>query len=210
MGDLAPKVDIPVVLAKLATFSTIAAAFAAHPVIGAAVASAVSCFIPERRAQRLELFAERLNERVSAITPELPPTTLDDDYNLSFLEDSLMAAARATSSERIDFIASILANGLTSKDAKRLDRKYLLSLLNEMNDIEVLLLCSKAYNTMGSGKEFWEKRPRSWTTRCIAPNSRATCGGGRSRRSSSRCFGFTRRGSRSSGTRSGRLAISQI
>ena len=157
MGDLAPKVDVPVVVAKIAGFATIAAAFAAHPVIGAAVASAVTSLIPDRRARRIELFAERLNERVSVIQPELPAATFDDDYNLSFFEDSIIAASRATSSERIDYIASILANGLTSKEAKRLDRKYLLSLLNEMNDVEVLLLCSKAYNTYGSGKEFWEK-----------------------------------------------------
>ena len=118
MGDLAPKVDVPAVVARVAGFATIAAAFVAHPVIGAAVASAVSCLMPDRRTQRIELFAERLNERVSAIQPELPAATFDDDYNLSLLEDSMIAASRATSSERIDYIASILANGLTSKEAK--------------------------------------------------------------------------------------------
>jgi len=157
MGDLAPKIDVPAVLTKATGFAAIAAAFAGHPAIGAGVASALTCLIPERRTQRLERLAERLNDRVSRITPELAPETFDDEYNLSLLEDSMIAASRATSTDRIDYIASILANGLTSKDAKRLDRKYLLSSLNEMNDIEVLLLCSKAYNTYGSGEEFWEK-----------------------------------------------------
>jgi hypothetical protein len=37
---------------------------------------------------------------------------------------------------------------LTAKDVKQLDRKYLLSLLNEMNDLEVLLLCLHGRSSM--------------------------------------------------------------
>ena len=46
---------------------------------------------------------------------------------------------------------------MTAHAVTQLDRKYLLSILNEMNDIEVLLLCLHGRSSMKDSREFWEK-----------------------------------------------------
>jgi len=46
---------------------------------------------------------------------------------------------------------------LTASDAQALDRRYLLRRLEEVNDVEVLLLCSFRYRTRESARQFWEK-----------------------------------------------------
>lgn len=85
MGELEPKIDIPTLVGKFIAPVAAASIFAANPVVGAMMASAVACLIPERRLSRLEAFVARLDEKVGRIQPNLPATTLDDESKLCLL-----------------------------------------------------------------------------------------------------------------------------
>jgi hypothetical protein len=156
MGDLEPKVDSPALVTRILTPAAVAAVFAPHPIVGAFVASAIGQLIPERRIRRLEVFAEKLEEKLRAtgVVPEQVPSL--DDETLLLVGDATVSAARASSDERLDYIAHLLTNGLTSSASKKLDRRYLLRLLDELNDTEVLLLCAEGIVDNNRQREFVE------------------------------------------------------
>ena len=62
----------------------------------------------------------------------------------------------ALTPERIHYIASLIKNSLAEEDIKSTQQKKMLSLLGEMNDIEVILLCSYIEGR-GRNPEFREK-----------------------------------------------------
>ena len=58
------------------------------------------------------------------------------------MEDGFFQAVRALSEERIDYIASLIKNSLTDADLEEIAYKRLLSLLSELDDLDVLILKS--------------------------------------------------------------------
>jgi hypothetical protein len=67
------------------------------------------------------------------------------------LEDALPQASRALSDERKEYIANLLKNSLTDDSLEHAGKKKLLSLLNELNDPEIILLYY--YTVDGKGQE---------------------------------------------------------
>lgn len=119
----------------------------AVPIVGPIVAEVIGNLIPRQRVDRIVAFMQELDRRLRETqqTQEEIRTRLEDPRALDLLEDGLHQAARAVSEERKQHIASIVADGLSSEDLDFLESKHLLSILSELNDIEVLVLASHSF-----------------------------------------------------------------
>ena len=78
-------------------------------------------------------------------------------------------ATRALSEERIEHIASLLKNSLTDEDLEHIAYKRLLSVLGEINDIEVFVLKFYSMKTIGEKEELQKKHPDILTEQHVYP-----------------------------------------
>ena len=91
------------------------------------------------------------------------------EVNLDLLEAGTWASARAISSDRIEYIANLVSNGLSLDETEVIRNKRLLTLLDEVDDDAFVLL--KAYgDSYGAGnRDAWEnvKRPATPHMGCL-------------------------------------------
>ncbi len=107
------------------------------PFVGPLIAEKIGIAIPGQRMDRLAQFSRKLYDRVDNLEEKLSSIE-----NLDMLEDALIQAARSTTNERLEYIANLLKNGLNREDNSNLEKKKLLSILDNLNDIEILMLKS--------------------------------------------------------------------
>src|SRR5690606_25059593 len=120
------------------------------------LAGLLQVVIPNRRMDRIASFARELNERVGHLEEELLRVKLTDPAFSPLLEDAISDAARAASQERIEHIANIVANSLTTEQVEFIQHQHLLSLLRQINDAEVIVLMS--YGLSGEEREAFHER----------------------------------------------------
>lgn len=65
-------------------------------------------------------------------------------------------AARSTSADRREYLASLVAHSLTEEEESKNDHRHLLRILGELNDIEVIWLRSFVGSYIGDQDEFWK------------------------------------------------------
>ena len=126
----------------------------AVPWVGSLVAELITTIIPNQRMDRFSEYLKILGKKLSTIEEHIVNAKLQDDGFISLFEESLYSAVIAVTQERKEHIASIVKNSITDKTADYVRYKYLLSLLSELNDIEILLLQSY---TRYNDKEFHDK-----------------------------------------------------
>ena len=126
------KKDIAVSLSK--------GALGAIPIVGPLVAEVVGTLIPNQRLDRIQQFLEELAERLQGVPQDKVESEFGKPEFVDLLEDGFYAAARALSQDRLKQIAALIAEGATRKDAEYIRYKKMLSLLNNLNDAEVLFL----------------------------------------------------------------------
>jgi hypothetical protein len=114
--------------------------FGAAPVVGPLLSEVISELIPNQRIDRLAEFVEVLNAKVEALGQERVAEELSDEEFVDLLEDGFQHAARAISTERKQYIASVIASGLTDEHIRHTQSKALLSMLRELSDPEVIVL----------------------------------------------------------------------
>lgn len=112
----------------------------AVPVVGSALAELVCTVIPNQRIDRIAKFAEMLHSKLSEYHEELIRSQLTNENFTEFLEESLMQVIRSTTDERREYIASIVANGISSERIDLIELKHILKILGEVNDLEVIWL----------------------------------------------------------------------
>jgi hypothetical protein len=64
---------------------------------------------------------------------------------LDIFEDCMNQGIRTTSDKRLEYLASVLEKSLTEGQIKHLQTKRLLSILGELNDIEIIILQSYGF-----------------------------------------------------------------
>ncbi len=116
------------------------AVFGMVPIAGSVLSEVIGEVIPNQRMERLVKFVEKLGERVEHMEADAfgERCRIPDCVNL--IEDALFLAARAKSDERLDHIASIVANGISEDEQKRIQADKMLWILEKLNDVEVVLL----------------------------------------------------------------------
>ena len=130
------------------------------PIMGPSIAEVTGYVIPNQRIDRIASLLKALESKIDPEEKEKIEAKMLEEKSIDLMEDGFLQAARALSEERIEYIASLLKNGLTNEDLEQNAYKRLLFILGEINDIEVLLL--KFYTTlttMGRAREFQSKHP---------------------------------------------------
>ena len=146
--------DIAVILGKTALGSI--------PTVGPLVAEIIGNLIPDLRFKRIFALLEALESKIDPEEKEKIEARMLKEKSIDLMEDGFFQAARALSEERIEHIASLLKNSLTDEDLEHLAYKKLLSILSELNDVEVIIL--KAHSMWGNEqRDFWEKHRKVLT-----------------------------------------------
>jgi hypothetical protein len=129
------------------------------PYIGSLLEEIAGTFIPNQRLDRITDFVKKLCEKIAAVSmaQEELRKRLTSPESIDLFEDSAWQAVRALSDERRDYIASLLKNSLTADQLEYISYKQLLSILGELNDIEILILKSYSFLSLAKRGEFLEK-----------------------------------------------------
>ena len=148
--DLAPSSVDYVVTAVKASLGIV-------PFAGSLLAELAGTLIPNQRIDRLTKFATVLEEKFAKMEQAFIRSQLSNENFTDLLEEGLRQAARSLTDERREYIASLIANSLSSKDIEYLESKHLLRLLGEINDLEVIWLRFYLNPTNSGDREYREK-----------------------------------------------------
>ncbi len=127
------------------------------PFVGPLLAELFTEVIPNQRIDRLSQYVSMLDNKLSRLPEKVIDKLKTDEGFHELLEESLIQASRATTDERRHYIASILEKGITDDAIEFADSKYLLHLLQEINDIEILWLRYYLVPAFNGDIEFREK-----------------------------------------------------
>jgi hypothetical protein len=117
------------------------------PYVGPFMAEIIGVVIPNQRWDRISEYVRILNEKVVNLEEKI-----NNQESVDLLEDSLLQSARALTRERKEYIASMLKNGLMKEEQTHAEKKKLLSILGELNDIEIIFLKYYSLN-LGIGQK---------------------------------------------------------
>lgn len=133
------------------------AALGAVPFAGSLLAELAGTVIPGQRIDRIVKFAKALETRICRIEQDFIQEQLENESFTDLMEEGLRQAAQSLTDERREYIAELISNSLSSKDIQYHESKYLLKVLEELNDIEVIWLRFYLVSTMNGDNEFREK-----------------------------------------------------
>ena len=126
------------------------------PIFGPLLAEVITVTIPNQRIDRVAKFSVELESRLREVEKCLLESKLKDDDFTDLIEEGVRQAARSLSDERRSYIATLIANGLTSDDIDCSESKHLLRILDEINDIEVVWLRSYSEPAISGDEAFRE------------------------------------------------------
>lgn len=114
----------------------------AIPFVGPLAAEIVGAIIPNQRIDRIESLLRILESKIAKEDRAKVEQRIKAPESVDIIEDGFIQASRALTEERKEYISSLLKNSLTNEDLKHIEYKRLLSILGELNDLEVLILKS--------------------------------------------------------------------
>lgn len=127
------------------------------PCMGSFLAELWGEIIPNQRVDRLIKYVRVLKDKISHIPEEIIDRLKTDESFIDLIQEGFIQASRAITDERRGYIASVLANGITDDSLALEESKYLLKLLQEINDVEVIWLRYYKSLSKGGDEEFEEK-----------------------------------------------------
>lgn len=144
------KTDLAVALTK--------GALGAVPFVGGIAAEIVGTLIPKQRLDRLAEFLMILAEKVAGVEQEVLEQKMKTEEFVDLFEDGMWQAARALTKERKEYIASLLKNSLYYGELTHIQQKELLSILNELNDAQIIILKSKEFGYRSEAQQAFHER----------------------------------------------------
>lgn len=124
---------------------------------GSIIGEIIGNVVPNQRIDRIAKYVKELDARLSQIsTVELEKLLTNAEF-VDLLEEGFFQASRAITEERRNHILNIITNGINVEDIELIQSKYLLKLLNELNDIEVIWLRYYQDTRVTADEEFREK-----------------------------------------------------
>lgn len=127
------------------------------PIAGSLLAELAGTVIPNQRIDRITKFLVILDSKLSALEKDFVISQLSNESFSDFLEEGILQVVHSISDERREYIANLIAFGLSQQDIEYIELKYLLRILNEINDIEILWLRFYLVPTMDGDEEFRDK-----------------------------------------------------
>jgi hypothetical protein len=110
------------------------------PVAGSILAELVGFVVPNQRIDRLEVYCRHLQVRLDELGASRE--RICEPASVDLFEDGAYQAVRALSEGRKAQIALIVANGISGDDHKRIEAKRILSILQEIDDQQIIVLSS--------------------------------------------------------------------
>jgi len=129
------------------------------PLVGGVLAELIGAAIPRQRTDRVVAYLRTLEARLVQLEID-PRKAFADAERADLIEEGAFQAARATTQERVQRIAELVSNGLSSPDANIVRRKRLAALLGEIDDDEVLVLNAYGQAYGGDVESAWDKVER--------------------------------------------------
>jgi hypothetical protein len=126
------------------------------PFAGSLLAEIAGSIIPRQRVDRIADFAAKLEARIRHLEEKEVRPHLDDVEFTDLVEEALRQASRSTTEERRGYLASLVAQSLSSEAIEHAESKHLMRILGELNDLEVLWLRFFHVPTIGGDQEFRE------------------------------------------------------
>lgn len=128
----------------------------AVPIVGPLMAEIVGHVIPNQRLDRLEKFLKILEAKAENVEERKLKERFKEEEFVDLLEDGMLHASRALSDERKEYIASIIEAGIKEDEFEAIQKKFILNLLSEMNDAEVIMLQSYSIHPQDR-EEYFDK-----------------------------------------------------
>ncbi|MDC1106400.1 hypothetical protein OAT16_06810 [Prolixibacteraceae bacterium] len=113
------------------------------PSAGTFIGELVTNRIPNQRIDRIAKFATELDKRLDSKLNHLNHTP----EMIDFSEEILIAGSKAKDNERQKHILNLFEHTIKADKIEFIESTYLLNLLSEINDIEVIILIDK-YNSV--------------------------------------------------------------
>ncbi len=132
------------------------AALSVVPFAGSLLAEIAGSIIPKQRVDRIADFASKLEARINHLERGRVSEAIINEEFTDLTEEALRQASRATTPERREYLANLLASSLSPEAISYSETKHLMRLLGELNDVEVIWLRFFAVPTIGGDKEFRE------------------------------------------------------
>ena len=132
----------------------------AVPFAGQLLTEIIDNLIPNQRLDRLTKFVVELDKRLSGINSELIREFLQDEECISLFEEGFLQASRAVSDKRREKIAEVVCNGLGEDAIQYGESKYVLKILEELNELEVIWLRFFLHPELGGDKQFRDKHAK--------------------------------------------------
>lgn len=124
---------------------------------GSVISEIIRNTIPNQRIDRIVTFLRKLESRLNQLENITNVNIQNQTEYITLLENGIFHAYRASSENRLEYIASIVKNGLTQEQSETSRYIYLLNLLSELNDEEVIWLRYYLVPTLGGDEEFRNK-----------------------------------------------------
>jgi hypothetical protein len=164
MGDLAPSSRLAAaVLAIAAKTATAVATSDSSTSDRAGVGAFLVAVFEEVRAEvqreRVGLFVGDLEPHLTSYRGQELVAWLQEPARYDFFVEAVGQAIRTSNRERHRQIASVVAHGLTADSIGVTERAYLLRILGELNDAEVVVLLSYRHAESGNRDAFVTCRP---------------------------------------------------
>lgn len=123
----------------------------AMPYLGPIISELITQIIPNQRLERIEAYIAKLDERIKKV--ERDKLVLPKKVDL--FEDGAFQAIRSLSEKRTEYIANVVARGLSGEEKEEVEAKRMLKLLTQLDDSQIILL-SWYLNKNRNSEEFWK------------------------------------------------------
>ena len=124
------------------------------PVLGPTFAELLGTVIPNQRLDRVVQFVAELEQCIGSLEDSLSDEQLHDGENAELIHEGFRQAAQSLSDERRRYIATLIANGLKPEGIEAAESRYLLRILDEISDVEVVWLRRYRHPTIGGDHDF--------------------------------------------------------
>ena len=143
------KTDVLVVAAK--------SVLGAVPFAGPILSEIIGNVIPNQRVDRIAKYLKKLDERLSRIDRKKIDNALSSEEGIDLFEEGFVQASRSLTDERRKYISNVVANGVDNETIEYLESKFILKLLQELNEQEIIWLRFFMVPTIGGDEQFRKK-----------------------------------------------------
>jgi hypothetical protein len=159
--------------------SALRSATGLFPLGGSFLAELLTIAIPNQRTERIVDYLRILAKHFAIFQKSFLDEQAKRSDFCELVEESFHQAARSTTEERREYIANLIANGLRKDQKDYLQSRFLLRILGQLNDAEILILYYYGLGYSPEANEFEAEHAElvpywpQWSNNAEQPETRA-------------------------------------